>query len=65
MSGKKKKISNKIMKYGQSCCSRECIKNHSYDSDKKSGTCPTTPHEVNYKTGKITCLYCGKITNLL
>lgn len=64
MARKKKSGSNKLMKFAQSCCSRECVKNHSDETDKKIGCCPTTPHEVNFGTGKIRCLYCGKVSNL-
>jgi hypothetical protein len=50
-------------KFAQTCSSRECRKNHK-DQLTKISDAVTTPHEINFNTSKIKCLYCGRVTKL-
>ena len=52
------------MKFAQSCDSRKCKSDNKDNIDKKICEAITTPHEVDFKTKTVKCLYCGKITKI-
>ena len=49
---------------GQSCDGKECRTKYKSEIIKNFSESICTPHEINFTTGKIKCLYCGKITKL-
>jgi len=54
----------KKMLFAQSCDSLECKKKFKDQINKKLCEAITTVHELNYETGEIKCMECGKITKL-
>ena len=49
---------------GQSCDSKKCKLMFNVEIIKNFCEAITTPHEINFSTNKIKCLYCGKISKI-
>ena len=55
---------NILIKFAQSCDSKQCRTEFKKDIIKGVTEAVATPHELDLKNRTVTCIYCGRVTKL-